>query len=285
MSRGGTRRDRGLGGGHGDTVLRHQIARAGAGLPIDLTELPPAAARAVRLASRIGGPRVPALEAAAAAARDRDELSRAVQVAAAEGRSVARALVLAPPVVGPVTALFVSDAPLAVWSTHLGRVVLLLAVVLWMAGGLAVHVLVRRAVAPRDRATAGPSDELLDLVAIALTAGAGLPQALRHAGRLTGSGDCVRVALWLELGALGPPPPGWEEVGAVLAAARRDGVPLAGLVGALAAEHRRAAHHMALQRAARLGARLTLPTTLLLLPAAGLVAAAPLLHGVLVALG
>ena len=64
---------------------------------------------------------MPALEAAAAAARDRDELARAVEVAAAEGRGVARALVLAPPVVGPLTALLVSDAPLAVWSTA-GRV-------------------------------------------------------------------------------------------------------------------------------------------------------------------
>ena len=39
-----------------------------------------------------------------------------------------------------------------------------------------------------------------------------------------------------------------------------------------------------MQRAAKLGARLSVPTTLLLLPAAGLVVAAPLVHGLVTAL-
>ena len=101
----------------GDAELRVATARAAAGLPIDAGDLPEHAGTAIRLADALGAPRVPALEAAAVAARDRDELARAVEVAAAEGRSVARALVLAPPVVGPVTALLVSDTPFAVWAT------------------------------------------------------------------------------------------------------------------------------------------------------------------------
>lgn len=269
----------------GDAHLRAAIARAEAGLPLDPDDLPPRAARAVAMADRLGAPRVPALEAAAAAARDGDELVRAVEVAAAEGRSVARALVLAPPVVGPLTAVLVSDTPFAVWSTTPGRAVLVLAGVLWLVGGLVVRGLVRHATQVPVGTATGPGDELLDLVAVALSAGSSLPHALRLAAELAGAGTHgARAALWLELGARGAPPTGWAEVAEVLASARRDGVPLVGLVRSLAADARRVAHHQALRRAARLGARLTVPTTLLLLPAAGLVVAAPLLHGALAAL-
>ena len=272
----------------GEVALRAAAARADAGLPVATAGLPPPAVRALEVAGRLGAPRAPALRAAAAAEREREELERAVQVAAAEGRSVARGLVLAPPVVGPVTALLVSDTPFAVWSTGAGRVVLVLAVVLWLAGLVAVRALVAAATSTRG-ATGAAADEALELVGVALTAGVGLPSALRLAGGVSDAvGDLPRVALWLELGGHGPPPPTaepWGHIGTVLAAARRDGVPLAPLVRSLAAALRRQAHHEAMQRAARLGARLTLPTTLLLLPAAGLVVAAPVLHGALGTLG
>lgn len=272
----------------GEVALRAAAARAEAGLPVVTTGLPPPAVRALEIAERLGAPRAPALRAAAAAERERVELDRAVRVAAAEGRSVARGLVLAPPVVGPLTALLVSDAPFAVWSTPTGRVVLGLAVVLWLAGLVVVRALVGAATGPRN-AAGGSDDEALELVGIALSAGLGLPPALRLAAGDGGAPDDLRrLALWLELGGQGPPPTArepWEHIGTVLVGARRDGVPLAPLVRSLAAALRRQAHHEAMQRAARLGARLTLPTTLLLLPAAGLVVAAPVLHGALGALG
>lgn len=277
-----SRRDAGSGAAPGSTALQVAIARASAGLPTEVGDLPARARRAVGLADQLGAPRVPVLAAVAAAAQDREDLVRAVEVAAAEGRSVARALVLAPPVAGPLAALLITDAPFAVWATPAGRAVLLVAVSLWIAGGLTVRALVARATSPRVPAAVGPDDELLDLVSVALSAGAGLPHALRLAGAAVDSAaECARVALWFELGAQDGPPHGWEQVAGVLVEARRDGLPLAALVRSLAADRRRAEHHRAMQRAARLGARLTLPTTLLLLPAAGLVVVAPLLHGAL----
>lgn len=276
----------------GEVALRAAAARAEAGLPVATTDLPPVAVRALEVAEALGAPRAPALRAAAAAERERVELDRAVEVAAAEGRSVARGLVLAPPVVGPLTALLVSDTPFAVWSTPTGRVVLAAAVALWLAGLLVVRALVRAALGKR-RTAGGSDDEALELVGIALAAGVGLPQALRlvtGVGAPRGVCDHLpRLALWLELGGHDAPPAEtpepWGHVGTVLAGARRDGVPLAPLARSLAVALRREAHHDAMQRAARLGARLTLPTTLLLLPAAGLVVAAPVLHGALAALG
>lgn len=267
--------------------LEVAVARCAAGLPVDPATVPPRARRSLAVAERLGAPRADVLRAASASLAAEEELARAVAVAAAEGRSVARALVLAPPVVGPFTALLVTDEPFAVWATPLGRTVLVLAACLWLAGAGVVRRLVRSALRPA-RSGAGPSPELLDLVGIALLGGLTLPAALRLAaaeGPAQAAGRTSAAAMWLELGARGPSPGGWESVGPRLAAAAADGVPLAPLVAALAAAARSAEHQRSLQCAARLGARLTLPTTLLLLPAAMLVVAAPLLHGALGLLG
>jgi hypothetical protein len=257
---------------------------AAAGLGIDVDALPVRAARAVRLADELGAARGPVLQALAAVDQDHDEQRRAVEVAAAGGRSVARGLVLAPPLLGPATALLVSDEPFAVWATPVGQVVLALAVACWVTGALVVRLLVTRALrAPRARSPV--DDEFLDLVAVAVTAGLGPSAAVRRAGAVLDEVPTAgALALWLELGAAIAPPTGWEEVGPSLGAAVRDGRPLGPLLRAHAATRRRAAHHEALQRAARLGPRLTVPTTLLLLPAAGLVVAAPLVHGLVAAL-
>lgn len=259
------------------------VARAEAGLAVELASLPTRARRAVALATRLGAPRVAALQAAAAVERQADELQRSVRVASAEGRSVARALVLLPPVLGPAAALLVAADPLAVWSTGIGRLVLVLAVVLWCCGAAVVRLLVRSALRGGRRDPRGPGDELLELTAVALGAGLDLAAALRAAADAIGE-DHTAVALWLELGARGEPPDGWAVCGPALAGARRDGVALVGLVRALADTARREQHQRALERAARLGARLTVPTTLLLLPAAVLIVAAPLLHGALTSL-
>jgi len=230
---------------------------------------------------------VPVLEVAAVVHQHARDLAWAVDRAAAEGRTVARALVVAPPLLGPVTALLVTDAPFAVWTTAVGRIVLLLAGALWLLGSLAVRGSVRRAGRPAATRGPEPCDEQLDLTAVAVTAGLGLAAALRRAAALDphGGHGGASVATWLELGALGAPPPGWESLGSVLAAARRDGLPLAPVLRALAADTRDRMQQAALERAAGLGARLTLPTSLLLLPAALLLVAAPVLHGALDLLG
>ncbi len=264
-------------------ALQAAIARAAAGLDVDASSLPSRVRDVLAVAGRLGAPRAPALEAAAAAARDRADLAQAVDVAAAEARSVARGLVLAPPVVGPLTAVLVSDTPFAVWGTTPGRILLAVAAALWLLGALVVRTLVRAAAAPVP--APGPDDHTLDLLAVALSAGIGLAASLRLVAGAAADARLAAVALWLELGARGPAPGGWEEVADVLAGARRDGVPLAGLARSLATARRRRDHHAAMQRAARLGARLSVPTTLLLLPAAGLVVAAPVLHGAIAVLG
>lgn len=259
------------------------LARAAAGLRVDIESLSPRVARAVRLATDLGAPLVPVLEAALQVETERRELLRAVEVATAEGRAVARGLVLAPPLVGPLTAVLVTDAPFAVWTTQVGRSVLVVAIGLWLAGVAVVRGLVRRALAP-DTAGAARAEHL-ELAAVPAAAGLAPAAALRVAAGTTGAQAAAgRLALWLELGAVGPPPAGWSEVGTKLAAARHDGLALAPLLRALARGARQEQHHTAMQRAAKLGARLSVPTTLLLLPAAGLVVAAPLVHGLVTAL-
>lgn len=264
----------------GAVRLEEAVARAAAGLPVALANLPAAAARALALAEELGVGRAEVLRAVERAEVQRDALRREVEVAAAEGRAVARGLVLAPPVVGPLTALLVTDDPVAVWSTAGGRVVLLLAAVLWVVGAVVVRGMVRRAARPEDVDGA----EIAELVAVALAAGLGPAAAVRrvdgHAPASLGG-----LALWLELGARGRPPEPWADLGRVLADAARDGTAAVEVVRGLATRARAAAHHDARTRAARLPARLTLPTTLLLLPAAGLLVAAPLVHGLLTQLG
>ncbi len=261
------------------------LARAAAGLPVAPDGLPPRVARAVAVATDLGSPLVAVLREAEEVEEERRALVRAVEVASAEGRAVARALVLAPPVLGPATALLVADAPFAVWSTPTGQVVRGVAAALWGVGAAAVRALVRGAIPVRGAAEVA-LDELLDLAAVAVAAGVAVPEGLRVAAATLGAhGQVGHLVLWLELGAAGPPPVGWDDVGPLLAAARRDGLAAAPLLRAVAARLRREAHHVAMQRAARLGARLSVPTTLLLLPAAGLVVAAPLVHGLVTSLG
>lgn len=261
----------------GPDTAAEAVARARAGLPVAPEALPGGVGHAVRLARELGAPLVPALDAAIRSGLATEELRRAVEVAAAEGRAVARGLVLAPPVLGPLAALLVADQPFAAWATTAGRTVLGVAALLWVAGALVVHAMVARALPP---AVSRPTDaDLLDLVAIALDAGLALPAAVRRAAAHLGrEEDGAALALWLELGGRGRPPAQWDEFGPVLHRALCDGAPQAGLARSLAGATRRATHHSAMQRAARLGTRLALPTTLLLLPAAGLVVAVPLVH-------
>ncbi len=257
--------------------------RVVAGLPVDHTTLPRRARRALALADELGAPRGPVLAVIGEVERAARARHEELALALAGPRAVARGLVLAPPVVGPATALLVSDTPFAVWATTPGRFVAALAASLWLVGWVSVRLLVRRAVSVPS--TGGPDrDEVLELLAVAVAAGCPLTAATRRVGSVLRTQDVAALGLWLQLGAVAAPPRGWEADGPTLAAAHQDGAPLVSVLRGLAAADRRERHHAAMGRIARLEPRLTLPTTLLLLPAAGLTVAAPLVHGLLVAL-
>lgn len=262
-------------------------SRASAGLPVDPDRVADdeLVVDALRLASRLGAPLTPVLDMATAAARERDALASEVRRASAEGRSVAVGLVVGPPIVGLLAAALVVDDPVAVLTSGPGRVVLALAVALWVLGAATVRGMVTGAGRP-----VVPEDRVFVLAGIAVRAGLTLPAALRASTSTghhpvasgpgvtagAGRGDAAALALWLELGAVGPPPEPWGEVARALAEAVELGAPLAPVLDEVAAARRRSAHAAALERAGRLGARLSLPTALLLLPAGLLVAAGPL---------
>lgn len=263
-------------------------ARARAGLPVDPDAIGGGGGHraAVRLATSLGAPMAPVLDAIDEVARADRALAAEVRRAGAEGRAVAVGLVVGPPLLGMLTAGLVTEDPTAVLATGPGRALLLVAAVLWCCGALVVAATVRRASRPPV-----PRDDVLVIAATAVRAGEPLPTALRHAAEWSGGidpasggrsqgrpsrGDPARLALWLDLGAAGPPPPGWDDLGPALAEGVRSGVAVAPLLDEVARRARDRARAVALERAARLGARLAVPTALLLLPAALLLAAGPL---------
>lgn len=278
---------------HGALALAR--ARAKAGLPVTITDLPGRAVHrdALALAVELGAPLAPVLAVVEEVARADDELVAAVRRASAEGRAVAVGLVVAPPLLGLAAGALVADQPLAWAVTPVGRALLLVAATLWLAGALAVWVAVRRAARPPPG-----DDEAFVLAATAIRAGEPLPQALRRAGAVLaggdrrpqpargppGVGDLEALALWLELGGRAAPPASAAATWRVLAAGVTDGVALAPLLDELGRRARSQRRDLALERAARLGARLSLPTALLLLPAGLLLAAGPLLLGALTSL-
>ena len=126
--------------------------------------------------------------------------------------------------------------------------------------------------------------DVLDLVALALDAGASTGGALRAAAdRLPGaSGAELRmVAAALEWGlpdqaAWSAAPARWEPAGRALRLAARAGVPPAGLLRQSAADQRREALHHVQSATARLGVRLVLPLGLAFLPAFVLTTVVPI---------
>ena len=117
--------------------------------------------------------------------------------------------------------------------------------------------------------------DVLDLIALALDAGASTVGALRAAAdRLTGDGgrELRSVAAALEWGlpdaaAWAAAPPHWEPAGRALRLAARAGVPPAGLLRRAAEDVRRERLHAVESATARLGVRLVLPLGLAFLPA------------------
>lgn len=296
MTARGTRRPAAAPSPGASVALALARARATAGLPVETTTLPGGvgAERALELAVVLGAPLAPVIDTLAEVDRARARLAAEVRRASAEGRAVATGLVVGPPVLGIATAALVADDPVRVLLSPAGRVLVLLAATLWFLGIAVVVGALRRAAAPRP----ADDDELFLLAAIAVRAGEPLSAALRRAdGLLSGSpagagarrsrgpprprvrrrtGDPTALALWLDLGAVGDPPAAWGSVAPALSSALGAGVALAPLLDQLAADRRAAAHDDALERAARLGATLAVPTALLLLPAGLLLAAGPL---------
>ena len=286
------------GGGSGRGIeLALARARATAGLPVDQSNVggDVVARRALGFAAELGAPLVPVIDSLAEGERARARLTAEVRRASAEGRAVATGLVAGPPLLGLATAGLVTDDPVGVLLSPAGRLLLLAAATLWLVGLVLVLGALRRASVPR-----AATDGLFVLVATALRAGEPLSTALRHADRLLdavpsrGSGrratrdpprprrrvrreDPAALALWLDLGAGGEAPAGWGSVATALSSALAAGVALAPLLDELAADRRAAVHDDALERAARLGATLAVPTALCLLPAGLLLAAGPLL--------
>jgi pilus assembly protein TadC len=240
--------------------------------------------RALAVARDVGAPLLPAVDAAAAAEDDAARSRRAVAVATAQARTVAGGLVLAPPLLVPLVGGLAGADVWAFYAAPAGRSVLGVGLGLLAAGALVARALVRRAARP------GPSaglEEVVELVATALGGGVGPSAALRTVADLEDGPSAGRaaqlrtIALEVDLGL----DPGRGRDGSDAVARLRAALGLAVAVGApagpvlrrLAADLRAEDLARVLSAAERLPAQLTVPATLLLLPAAVLLIAAPIL--------
>ena len=251
-------------------------------------DLSPRVRRALAVATDVGAPLLPALDAAAAAEDDAARAVRAVTVATAQARTVAAGLVLAPALLVPVIGGLAGADVGAFYAGGVGRAVLAVGGALLAVGGWVARVLVGRA---RRAGTSGPDaglEEAVELVATALGGGAGPAAALRAVAERS-DGPPARhapllraLALALDLGTdpAGPARAaggGAGRLAAALGLADEVGAPVGPVLRRLAADLRAAELTRVLAAAERLPAQLTVPATLLLLPASVLLIAAPLI--------
>ncbi len=260
-----------------------------AGVPVgDVAGLPSRVRRGLLLARTIGAPLLPAVDAAAAAEDDELRARRAVEVSTAQARTVARGLTLAPLALVPIIGRLAGVTVLPFYLSPAGRGVLLAGVALLATGGALARLLIVRAARP---APAADVEEVAELVAVALSGSAGTAAALRAAADvMPARGPRLRrLALDLDLGVRGTPPPGEPDalvrLRDVLTAASELGAPAAPTLRRLAKDLRAAELARVMSAAERLPAQLTLPTTLLLLPATLLLVGAPLVAAGLSAVG
>lgn len=266
-----------------------------AGVAPDDAALGPRARRGLRLARRLGAPLLPAVEAAAEAEDDARRVARAVAVSTAQARTVARGLVLATLLLAPLVGRLAGVDAVAFYLSAGGRGVLVAGVVLLAAGGLLARGLIARASRPSRDADV---EEVAELLAVALTGGAATTQALREVADLVPARTATlrRLALDLDLAvgrpavARAPGAPGArgaggvggaggggiERVREVLALTSELGAPAAPTLRRLASDLRAAKLARVMAAAERLPAQLTVPTTLLLLPATVMLVGAPL---------
>ena len=276
--------------------------RLAAGVPLDGTEdLTPRVRRALAVASDVGAPLLPALDAAAAAEDDAARAVRAVTVATAQARTVAAGLLLAPVLLAPAIGRLAGADVIAFYAGGPGRGVLVVGLVLLGLGGLGSRALVRAATkAGRSGPDAG-LEEVVELVATALGGAAGPAAALRAVadldGPAVGHATALRtLALELDLGidrepaagagarrgartgsGVGDGAAGTQRLRAALRLAADVGAPAGPVLRRLARDLRADELARVLAAAERLPAQLTVPATLLLLPASVLLIAAPLL--------
>jgi len=251
---------------------------AGAALSSDL-RLSPRVRRAVTVATEIGAPLLPAVDAAAEAEDDEARAVRAVTVSTAQARTVARGLTIAPLLLVPLIGRLAGVDVVAFYSGGIGRVLLFVGLALLAAGGSLARLIIVRA-GRRDRDA--DLEEVAELVAAALTGGSGSAEALRavagvvprHARRLR------QLALDLDLGIRRSRASGEPEAivrfREVLTTAGEVGAPAAPTLRHLARDLRAIELARLMAAAERLPAQLTVPTTLLLLPVTLLLVGAPL---------
>jgi len=259
-----------------DRVRLHLLA--GAPLTADL-QLSPRVRRAITIATEVGAPLLPAVEAAADAEDDDARAVRAVTVSSAQARTVARGLTLAPLLIVPLVGRLADVDVVAFYRSGTGRGILIAGLVLLTAGGLLARAIIARA-GRRDRDA--DLEEVTELVASALAGGSGSAVALRavakviprHAWRLR------QLALDLDLGNQRPPVPGEPDalvrLREVIATAGQVGAPAAPTLRHLASDLRAVELARLMAAAERLPAQLTVPTTLVLLPVTLLLVGAPL---------
>ena len=251
-----------------------------AGAPVeDITRLPPRVLRGLLLARTIGAPLLAAVDAAADAEDDELRARRAIEVSTAQARTVAWGLTLAPLVLVPVIGRLAGVAVLPFYLSGTGRGVLLVGVTLLAAGGGLARLLIGHAARPASTADV---EEVVELVAVALTGGAGTAAALRAVAEVMPhrATRLQRLALDLDLGVSRPLPPGDPDalvrMHDALMTASALGAPVVPTLRRLARDLRAAELARVMSAAERLPAQLTLPTTLLLLPATLLLVGAPL---------
>ena len=267
--------------------------RLAAGAPLGPDEeLTPRVARALAVAREVGAPLLPALDAAAAAEDDAARAVRAVGVATAQARTVAAGLVVAPVLLVPVIGRLAGADVVAFYAGGPGRAVLAVGAILLTTGGLVARALVGRA---RRAGASGPDaglEEAVELVATALGGATGPATALRTvAAHVDGPpgrhAPLLRtLALELDLGLAGGRAAGGRAAawggGAgrlhdALGLSAEVGAPVGPVLRRLARDLRADELARVLAAAERLPAQLTVPATLLLLPASVLLIAAPLL--------
>lgn len=248
-------------------------------VPEDGEDLAPRVRRGLALAGTLGSPLLPAVEAAMDAEDDEARARRAVAVSTAQARTVARGLMVAPLLLAPLIARLAGTDALAFYRTSAGRGVLVVGVGLLLAGGGLARLLIARAARPSPEAAL---EEVAELIAVALSAGAGVAAALRAVADVLPlqRERLHRLALDRDLGVRRGPlrgtPDALVRIHDVLDVASSLGAPAAPTLRRLARDLRAGELARVLAAAERLPAQLTLPTTLLLLPATLLLVGAPL---------
>ena len=259
-----------------DRIRLHLLA--GSPLTPDL-RLSPRMGRAVAVATDVGAPLLPAVEAASEAEEDDVRAVRAVTVSTAQARTVARGLTLAPLLLVPLIGRLAGVDVVAFYREGAGRLILLVGVALLIVGGAVARLLIARA-AVRDRDA--DLEEVAELVASALAGGSGSASALRAVAAVVPrqAHRLRQLALDLDLGIRRSPladdPDALIRLREVLATAVEVGAPVAPTLRRLARDLRAAELARLMAAAERLPAQLTVPTTLLLLPVTLLLVGAPL---------